>query len=294
MSVPIFWVSSTVGRLILAKMWLMAHHPMQYPNNDNKDGIPPEVRDRLYATSVEVIEFSFLLEHNENTAKWGWLFRTYMQWHAVTFVLAELCVRPPGPSYEHAWKVVESVYDQRRLKDPKSHKGMLWKPMRQLMAKAQAVRTKYCREGYISQPKAADEGNETTERAWMAPARQAMTDEQMRLLFMTGGAIESSIEAFGLNMPASNEVTAMNALTYAPSQSALPAQMTMQSGLAAEPSFASDEMDQWLAEDQMTQENPVALNWAGWSLGTMNIGDVPIGDDSIGQFAPANGVDEWF
>src|SRR5438552_1307382 len=115
-------------------MWLMAHHPLQYTGIDEKVKFSQGIRDRLFVTSVEI---------NENTAKWGWLFRTYTQWHAVAVVLSELCHRPPGPDYERAWKAVESVYDDRALHPPKSQGGMLWKPMRQLMAKARAIREKY-------------------------------------------------------------------------------------------------------------------------------------------------------
>jgi GTPase SAR1 family protein len=72
----IYWVAATVSRLILAKMWLKLHHPRLSKMAVNEK---PELRDRVFATSIEVIEFGHLLESNENTAKWGWLFRTYMQ-----------------------------------------------------------------------------------------------------------------------------------------------------------------------------------------------------------------------
>lgn len=72
----IYWVAATVGRLILAKMWLKLHHPRLAQADMKHD---PELRDRVFTTSTEVIEFGHLLESNENTAKWGWLFRTYMQ-----------------------------------------------------------------------------------------------------------------------------------------------------------------------------------------------------------------------
>lgn len=141
MSTPIYWVTATVSRLILAKMWLTLHHPRSF-NPNLEPHLPPETRDRLFVTSVEVIEFSHLLESNENTSKWGWLFQTYMQWQSVAFALSELCVRPPGPDTERAWQAIESVYDENRGK--RSHRmqrGMLWKPLRQLMAKAKAKRT---------------------------------------------------------------------------------------------------------------------------------------------------------
>lgn len=139
MNMPIYWVAATVARLILAKMWLMVHHPRAYSVTDGGSPLPPEIRDRVFITSIEVIEFSHLLEKNENTAKWGWLFRTYMQWQSVAFALSEICTRPPGPDVDRAWRAIESVYDERMM-NSKYQKGMLWKPLRHLMARAKARR----------------------------------------------------------------------------------------------------------------------------------------------------------
>ena len=136
---PIYWVAATVARLILAKMWLMVHHPRAHSVSDGGSPLPQGIRDRVFITSVEVIEFSHLLEKNENTAKWGWLFRTYMQWQSVAFALSEICTRPPGPDVERAWRAIESVYDGKMMHS-KYQKGMLWKPLRHLMAKAKARR----------------------------------------------------------------------------------------------------------------------------------------------------------
>ena len=146
MTMPIYWVAATVARLILAKMWLMVHHPRAYSLADGTTPLPPEIRDRVFITSVEVIEFSHLLEKNENTAKWGWLFRTYMQWQSVAFALSEICIRPPGPDVDRAWQAIQSVYNER-LMSAKYQKGMLWKPLRHLMAKAKARRAAQKSEG---------------------------------------------------------------------------------------------------------------------------------------------------
>ncbi|KAK2872039.1 hypothetical protein FQN49_002615, partial [Arthroderma sp. PD_2] len=98
MTVPIHWVCATVSRLVIAKLWLMIHQPMvqQSPRN----ALARETHDRLMMTSVEILEFSRLLETNVNTTKWSWLFRTHMQWHAVAFLLSELCVRPLCPGVD--------------------------------------------------------------------------------------------------------------------------------------------------------------------------------------------------
>lgn len=140
MSVPLHWVSATVARLILAKMWLVVHHPLS--RSDAGAGLPQETKDRLFRTSVKVIEFSRLLETEKTTLKWGWLFRTYVQWHAIAFVISQLCTRTIGPDVDNAWMVIEGVFDDWGGIVTSNQRGMLWKPLRKLMAKARAARSK--------------------------------------------------------------------------------------------------------------------------------------------------------
>ena len=140
MSVPLHWVAALVARLIMAKMWLVVHHPLS--RIDRGAGLSQEVKDRLFHTSVEVIEFSRLLETDKSTLKWGWLFRTYVQWHALAFVLSELCIRTTGPTVDKAWAVIENALADEETHISSSQRGMLWKPLRKLLVKAKAERSK--------------------------------------------------------------------------------------------------------------------------------------------------------
>lgn len=139
MEKPLHWVAATVARLIMAKMWLVVHHPFSQP--DAPAGLSQETKDRLFLTSVEVIEFSRLLETGRMTMKWSWLFRTYVQWHALAFVLSQLCIRTIGPEVDKAWLVIEAVFDDWGGSVSSNQRGMLWKPLRKLMAKARAERS---------------------------------------------------------------------------------------------------------------------------------------------------------
>ena len=145
----IYWASATVGRLVLAKLWLMAYHLLQYSRSDSRGIFTKDVRDRLFQTSVELIEYGSLLDSHEGVAKWEWLFRTYKQWHAMAFVLSELCHNPLRLDHERAWSSVESYYDKRAVDCPRNQKGMLWRPLQQLMARARASR-EACKRGISS------------------------------------------------------------------------------------------------------------------------------------------------
>ena len=138
LSVPLNWVAATVTRLIMAKMWLVVHHPLLRP--DRGAGLPKESLDRLFLTSLEVLEFSRLLETENAVRKWGWLYATYQQWHAMAYLLSQLTVRTKGPEVERAWAVVDVVFREWHTGDPTTKKGMLWKPLRKMMIRAREAR----------------------------------------------------------------------------------------------------------------------------------------------------------
>ena len=141
MNIPLHWVAGTVLRLVLAKMWLIVHHPLQREDFDSKE-LSEETKDRLFRTSVDIIQWSSILEREAATRKWGWLFRTYIQWHAVAFVLSQLCIRTKGPEVDKAWQIINDIFGNPEVHFSTQNRGMLWKPLRKLLARAQAVRSK--------------------------------------------------------------------------------------------------------------------------------------------------------
>lgn len=138
MTVPLYWVTATVARLMLSKMWLMVYHPFQRLNGGAD--LPQETKDRLFGTSLESVEYSVLLETESRTSKWSWLFRTYVQWHAMAFLLSELCIRTQGEEVERAWRAVNTTFSRWGEVAGDSKKSHLWKPLRKLMATARAAR----------------------------------------------------------------------------------------------------------------------------------------------------------
>jgi hypothetical protein len=270
-------VSATVGRLVLAKMWLMAHHPFSFTKLGELDAPSREIRDRLFITSVEVIEFSYLLERNENTAKWGWLFRTYMQWHAVAFVLSELCVRPPGSEYERAWRAVESVYDDRVIGNPRNQKGMLWKPMKQLMLRAKARQVQLAGTPWTASNK--DSPHAPGYMTATSPANSTFGP-------FPGSSIQNAAAAFGMNFD--NEPIAMGAgpMSNAPNLNSQVSDMSM-----PQTNMTDEEIQKWLANEQLVQQNPDFLTWSGWAPG---VGDFTVGTQPLNDFSMVDAKQEWY
>lgn len=146
---PFDWVSATWAQLMLAKMWLAVSNPRQIPEGNGgsiteqsprqSTTVPLDLRSLSFQKSVEVLELSDLLETGHRATRWRWLFLTHVQWHAVVFVLAYLCLRPNDDLAGRAWRVVDRVYE-RWPSDNGAKKGMLWKPIRRLIDRAQQIR----------------------------------------------------------------------------------------------------------------------------------------------------------
>jgi hypothetical protein len=136
MNVPLFWVTATVARMMMSKMWLMVYHPFQ--RHDNNTTLSPSLKEKLFITSLENIEYSLLLETETRTKQWSWLFRTYIQWHALAFTLSELCHHPTGPLADRAWRAIHSTVASH----PEMHtESPLWRPLHKLFHRAQSARS---------------------------------------------------------------------------------------------------------------------------------------------------------
>lgn len=138
-SIPVHWLCATAMRSIMAKLWLVVHHPMT--RKDSEASLSTVSRHSLLLTSVEVIEVAMLCARHPKVVKWNWLCRLNMQWPVVVFVLSELCVRPICPLTERAWAAVNAAYEEceRTLK---VSKGTMWRPIERLMKRAAAFRAK--------------------------------------------------------------------------------------------------------------------------------------------------------
>lgn len=270
MNTPILWVAATVARLILAKMWLSVHHPRSFADDKERFTMPRETRDRVFITSVEVIEFSHLLEKNENTAKWAWFFRTYMQWQSVAFALSEVCNRPPGPEVERAWKAIESVYNAQMVKNLRTQKGMLWKPLRHLMAKAKARRA--AQQAQATKQPSAQADTVFGDGESSVPIEALMQD-------YTDPGVADPFEAFGI--------------VEQPYAAGMPMQATVPSGTQVSTSGLKPEDassgGNWASDLMPTPSNNAILNF-GWSP---SLGDFTVRQEPFERFF-MNIQEEWF
>ncbi|KAG8533463.1 uncharacterized protein KY384_002246 [Bacidia gigantensis] len=147
---PIAWVTSVVARLIICRIRLVVYHPIEF--STGRVTRPAVSRERLLETAVAGMEFAHLLDTEPKAAQWRWFFKTYVQWHALATTLAELCVQTKGPLVERAWRIVDIVFDDWAARIADSPNGMLWRPMKKLMTKAQTKRreSSFLSEGTVN------------------------------------------------------------------------------------------------------------------------------------------------
>lgn len=213
MKVPLQWVTATIGRLVMAKLWLTVYHPLQYQSllsqlqQQRSDGegpkassgamtasssSPQSIRDRLFVTAIEVIEYFRLVATEQRVAKWTWMFRIFVPWHPLAYVISELCVRTKGEMTDRAWAAIDSFFENspERVMTAHSHgdskKGLLWGLLRQLMAKARRLRERDREETGIPENNertssgdlatTTSSGIDTTETISQAPSISSIAD----------------------------------------------------------------------------------------------------------------------
>ncbi|KAI0425366.1 fungal-specific transcription factor domain-containing protein [Xylaria sp. FL1042] len=144
------WVSATIARLIMSKMSLVIYQPLM-PSTGTE--LPSDVRDRLFMASIEVVEYSRILNSEDKIRRWRWLFQTYNQWHAVAYLLLEVCRRSWSASVERGWIALNATFQDKNLDFAKP---VIWNLLRKLM-----IQAKRHRESEIARlranPQAAEE-----------------------------------------------------------------------------------------------------------------------------------------
>lgn len=134
---PIAWVVSILPRLVIAKIETLFLLP--YTRSVSKDARSKEMSDKMFVTSIEVVELRRMLE-GETTRQWHWYLCTIIQWHSIAYLLSELCVRDPDDNVSRAWNVLDLVFKDWRNLQQHGAPQILQTPMKKLIARARHKR----------------------------------------------------------------------------------------------------------------------------------------------------------
>ncbi|KAI2604646.1 fungal-specific transcription factor domain-containing protein [Hypoxylon sp. NC1633] len=130
------WVAAMIARLIIAKMSLVIYQPMLLHSAGRE--VDQDIRSRLFMASLEVVEYTRVLNSEPRCRQWRWLFQTYAQWHAVAYLLLEVCRLPWAAPLERAWIVLDASL--RTPDAAERARPSVWVPLRKLMGHAKRHR----------------------------------------------------------------------------------------------------------------------------------------------------------
>jgi len=133
-SIPHHWLLYTLGRLLILKLWSVIQYPLQ---SRQPHDLP---RGQSLRTAVSYLEITEMMEAHESAARFNWYFITYVPWHPLAVALAELCNETQGPLADRAWAVINRGYKKYSDRVADTKEGLLWRPIKSLLKRAQAAR----------------------------------------------------------------------------------------------------------------------------------------------------------
>lgn len=145
-------------RLIIAKLWKMIYDLFQQHNLTEGQ----EIEDWLLWYHTEVLEITHQLP--DKSAQFGWFFICkYTQWHAMAYLLIELCQQTTGPVVDRAWAVLDAIFGD--FKDGNEStlpaginvdRRTLWETLQKLFKRARHVRKQSAGQALLQVPELSD------------------------------------------------------------------------------------------------------------------------------------------
>ena len=91
-------------RFIMARLWKLMYDASQ--QHEALDA--SELDEPLLRYHADILEIAYQLP--DRYRQFGWFFRCkYTQWHALAYLLIQLCKHTQGPAVERAWEVLDGV-----------------------------------------------------------------------------------------------------------------------------------------------------------------------------------------
>ncbi|KAJ5617305.1 fungal-specific transcription factor domain-containing protein [Penicillium hordei] len=173
-SATVHWLCATISWLVLAKLRVSVYDTLMSGDMWNME-LNASIREFLFATSIDVIELSAILETSQkNLGNWTWIFKNNNQWRALSFVLVELCLHPMGNDVDRAWRAIDHAFSLWESQDACAQKD-IWSIVSQLKERAIQARRRqlvnfripastlarqYCRSFPVVESQHLNDGND--------------------------------------------------------------------------------------------------------------------------------------
>jgi hypothetical protein len=132
--VPVHILIVTSGRKIHRSLELLLRRP---PYRQSTGSVPMWDDFDTMLAATEVLELHLEVPSLELKP---WVWKNWVQWHALAVLLAELLTRPSDPLADRAFEVASNAYRYYAGIVADSQSGMLWKPIVRLMRRVQDTR----------------------------------------------------------------------------------------------------------------------------------------------------------
>ena len=131
---------STLPRLMahywMCKMRLVLYYPLQHRVPSHR----LQSRTHGLQTALTFLDVNEYIEQDPSSAAFSWLFKSYVPWHAVAVILAELCHQPHGALADRAWEMVQSRVADWDSRAGDAKEAMIWASTKRLRKRAGEAR----------------------------------------------------------------------------------------------------------------------------------------------------------
>jgi hypothetical protein len=125
-----------LGQYWIHKLWLVLYYPLQHRMSPQQTHSKP----LGLQTALTFLKLHDLIEQDPSSAGFAWLLTTYVPWHAVAVMLAELATQPNGPLADRAWTIIQTRFKDWSARVADVKEAMLWDLIKVLLKRARAAR----------------------------------------------------------------------------------------------------------------------------------------------------------
>jgi hypothetical protein len=124
------------GHYCISKLWLTLYYPLRYRTCVRT----PSCGIQGLQKAITFLNVHEMIEKHPASANFTWVFKTYVPWHALAIVLAELCNQPTGSLADRAWDIIDSRFEDWNSRVADVKEAMVWGSIKKLIKRARAAR----------------------------------------------------------------------------------------------------------------------------------------------------------
>lgn len=137
-NIPIQLATLLMSRLMIRKLAFMTQQPSFKRPKSMTD--TSGATDKSLDIACEILEINLQLQSDDLLQNFHWLWKTYVQYNSLTYVLWHLCLHPTGRHVKRAWEAVERVFGITDSQDIPAKARSKWEVLHHLRRKAMQAR----------------------------------------------------------------------------------------------------------------------------------------------------------